>query len=298
MPGARQEEEIMKLPRLPAEQIVRANGVDLCVQAIGDRADPAVLLLTGLGSSMLDWPEGFCQRLAAGSRLVIRYDQRDTGRSVVYPPGAPPYTGRDLAEDAIGVLDTLGVARAHLVGMSGGGGTAQFLGVRHPDRVASLTLLSTSPMASAPGVELPPPTPEALASFAMAPPDWSDRGAVIDYIAGLYRPLTAASRPVGEAFLDDLATRTVDRAVSIASITNHSLIDGDDDVTPEELAGITAPTLVVHGTEDPLFPVEHGAALADAIPGARLLTLERTGHELPPAVWDTVALAIQQHTTP
>jgi pimeloyl-ACP methyl ester carboxylesterase len=131
----------------------------------------------------------------------------------------------------------------------------------------------------------------------VSPPDWSDRDAVIDYLVEQELLYTSKSRPVPEEFVRDLATRTVDRAVSIASINNHFLVAAGDSA-PETLAGVTAPTLVVHGTEDPAFPVAHGAALADAIPGARLLTLERTGHELPPAVWDTVVPAILRLSEP
>jgi pimeloyl-ACP methyl ester carboxylesterase len=283
-------------PEVGPERIVRANGVDLCVQGFGDRADPAILLIAGTSESMLAWAEAFCERLAAGSRFVIRYDHRDTGRSVCYPPGAPEYTGRDLVEDAIGVLDADGVASAHVVGISAGGGIAQSVAVHHPDRVATLTLLSTTSIAGTGDRDLPPPSDTVKASFTMPPPDWSDRAAVIDYVAAQYRPLTARSRPVAEEFLRDLATRTVDRAVSIASMSNHGLIDQGDSTPPERLAELTAPTLVVHGTEDPLFPYPHGTALAAAIPGARLLTLEHTGHELPPAVWDTVIAAILRHT--
>ena len=108
----------------PNERIIRANGVDLCVQTFGDRADPPILLVMGGASSMDWWEDGFCERLMAGSRFVIRYDHRDTGRSVNYEPGAAPYSLRDLAEDAVGLLDALGLESAHLVGMSMGGGSA------------------------------------------------------------------------------------------------------------------------------------------------------------------------------
>jgi pimeloyl-ACP methyl ester carboxylesterase len=282
------------------ERIVRTRGVDLCAQSIGNPADPAILLIAGAASSMLHWADEFCTRLAAGSRFVIRYDHRDTGRSVSYPPGSPPYTGRDLDEDAIGVLDAFGVGTAHIVGMSMGAGIGQSLAIRRPDRVASLTLIATSPIAREPGgPDLPPPSEEVAAEFGgVSPPDWSDRDAVIDYLVGQELLCTSKSRPVPEEFVRDLATRTVDRAVSIASINNHFLVAAGDDSAPETLAGITAPTLVVHGTEDPAFPAAHGAALADAIPGARLLTLERTGHELPPAVWDTVVPAILRLSEP
>jgi pimeloyl-ACP methyl ester carboxylesterase len=288
------------------EHIVHANGVDLCVQSFGDRDDPAILLIAGGASSMLHWADEFCERLAAGPRFVIRYDHRDTGRSVTYPPGAPQYTGRDLADDAIGVLDAFGVAAAHIVGISMGGGIAQVLGIRHADRVASLTLISTSPIDG--GTDLPPMSeddaaesaaasePDAAESAAVSEPDWSDRAAVIDYLVEQERLCTSRSRPVAEEFIRDLATRTVDRAVGIASINNHFMAASGDDSTREQLTRIAVPTLVVHGTEDPMFPVAHGAALAGDIPGARLLTLEHTGHELPPAVWDTVLPAILKHT--
>jgi pimeloyl-ACP methyl ester carboxylesterase len=283
------------------EAILPVNGVELCVQTSGHRDDPAILLIAGGGSSMLDWPEEFCQRLAAGSRFVIRYDHRDTGRSVTYPPGAPGYTAHDLDEDAVGVLDALGIATAHVVGFSGGGGMAQQVAVRHPGRVASLTLMSTSPIASNPDdLPLPGPTAAAMAAFNLAPPDWSDRAATVEYVAAQYRPLTSASRPVSEAYLSDLAGRIVDRAVNVASMSNHWVVidQGEGDaITWEQLAGITAPTLVMHGTEDPLFPAAHGEALSGLIPNARLLLLEHTGHEMPPAVWDTVAAAILDHTT-
>jgi pimeloyl-ACP methyl ester carboxylesterase len=127
-----------------SERIVRANGVDLCLDTFGDPTDPAILLIAGAAGSMLSWEVDFCELLAAGSRFVIRYDQRDTGRSVTYEPGAPKYTGPDLVDDAVGILDALGVDRDHVVGISMGVGIAQFLALDHPDRVASLTLTSTS----------------------------------------------------------------------------------------------------------------------------------------------------------
>src|SRR4051812_25270900 len=126
------------------ETIVSANGVDLCVEALGDPAAPALLLVAGAAASMDLWDPAFCRRLADGGRFVVRYDHRDTGRSVTYPPGEPGYTADDLVEDAAGIIDVLAGGRAHLVGMSMGGGIAQTLAVRHPERVATLTLLSTS----------------------------------------------------------------------------------------------------------------------------------------------------------
>src|SRR5262249_60788737 len=135
----------------------RSNGVDLCVQTLGDNAAPAILLIAGGASSMDWWHDEFCERLAAGGRFVIRYDHRDTGQSVAYSPGEPGYDGRDLVEDAVGLLDALEVDRAHIVGMSMGGAIAQRLALAHPESVATLTLVSTSPAVSS-DRELPPPS--------------------------------------------------------------------------------------------------------------------------------------------
>jgi pimeloyl-ACP methyl ester carboxylesterase len=283
--------------------ILEANGVDLCVESFGDPADPPILLIMGASGSMDRWEDGFCERLAAGPRFVIRYDNRDTGRSVSYEPGVPPYKGSDLAADAVGLLDTFGLAAAHLVGISMGGGIAQFIALDSPERVASLTLISTSPaVPGAPeGRELPPMSEKLVAAFAEpAPePDWADRAAVIDYMVEADR-LVAGSLPFDEAAMRDLAGRIFDRTDNIASsMTNHWSMEGDDDdPAGPRLGRVSAPTLVVHGTEDPLFPYGHAQALADEIPGARLLPLERIGHEFPRAVWGVVAPAILRHTSP
>jgi pimeloyl-ACP methyl ester carboxylesterase len=280
------------------ERIVRVNGVDLCVESFGDPADPAILLIHGAGASMLWWQEEFCERLAAGPRFVVRYDHRDTGRSVSYPPGAPQYTGADLAADAVGVLDAFGLASAHLVGTSMGGAICQMVALRHPDRVASLTLISTTSVSTSPGgLDLPGPSEEFLAFVkGAADPDWSDRPAVIDHLVGSIRAHASAARPFDEAAVREFVRRDVDRARNIeSSMRNHLVIDPGDDPAPG-VGEIGAPTLVVHGVDDPSFPLGHGLALAGGIAGASLLVLERTGHELPPAVWDVVIPAILVHT--
>lgn len=281
------------------ERRVRANGVDLCVETFGDRADAAILLIAGAAASMDWWEDDFCERLAAGPRFVIRYDLRDTGRSTSYPAGAPAYTGADLVADAAALLDALGLARAHVVGISMGGGIAQRLALAHPDRVASLTLISTSPGGpGGPGnPDLPPMSAELESVFAEpAPePDWSDRDAVIAYIIDGERPFRRA-QPFDEAALRELAGRVFDRTNDIAaSMTNHWLLDPGEPVRAR-LGDITAPTLVLHGTEDPLFPYGHALALAAEIPAARLVPLPETGHELPRSAWDVAVPAILDHT--
>jgi pimeloyl-ACP methyl ester carboxylesterase len=217
---------------------------------------------------------------------------------VTYEPGAPLYTGDDLRADVVGLLDALGLTSAHVVGISMGGAMAQLVTLDFPDRVASLTLISTTAGAGDP--DLPGATEEVRAVFADPPPEpeWSDRAAVIDYIVEGDRPFEARSRPFDEARARDRAERVVDRAINIESgLKNHWLLGGGGESWRERLAELRAPTLVVHGAEDPLFPLEHGRALAREIPNADLLILEGTGHEVPPPpTWDLVIPAILKHT--
>jgi pimeloyl-ACP methyl ester carboxylesterase len=283
---------------MPPERLLKVRGVDLCVETFGDPAAPALLLIAGSTGSMLSWEDELCARLAAGPRHVIRYDHRDTGRSVTYPPGAPGYTGADLIEDVVGVLDALGLDKAHLVGISMGGGIAQVVALDHPDRVASLTLISTSPL----GYEgaLPPMSKDLGAYFASAAgemPDWHDRAAVIEYYVESARPFASRSRPFDEEPWRELGARDFDRSSDLASsMTNHFLLDESGESRDGRLGEIDVPTLVLHGTEDPLFPYGHAVALANEIRGASLVPLEGTGHELPSATWDVAVPAILRHT--
>jgi pimeloyl-ACP methyl ester carboxylesterase/SAM-dependent methyltransferase len=282
------------------DRLVDANGVQLCVETFGDDRDPAILLISGSTGSMDWWPDEFCSRLAAGLRFVIRYDHRDTGRSISYPPGAPDYSFPDLVDDAVGLLDVMGVSRAHVVGISMGGMIAQHLAVNHTDRVESLTLVATSPAGpGGPGrSELPPMTERLRAHFAAASPrpDSTDRAAFTDHIVDAERAF-AGSLGIDEPFLRQLAGRVFDRTPNPASATNHWILEGGGPVR-SRLGQVTAPTLVIHGTEDPLFPLGHAEALASEIPGAQLLRLDGVGHQMPPAdVWDVVIPALLRHTS-
>jgi len=280
-------------------RIIRANGADICIETFGDPSDPTVLLIMGSAASMDWWPGEFCQLLADASRYVVRYDHRDTGQSTTYEPGKPGYSGSDLIRDAVGILDGLEVERAHLVGMSMGGGIAQQIVFEHPERVLSLTLIATSPVSTEEdGDRLPSMAPELQELFAHpAPePDWSDRAEVVDHtFAGTF-PLQGSVR-VEETELRTLIERVYDRTKNMAStMTNHWILE-DDDIT-RSLADLEAPTLVLHGTEDPLLPFEHGEALAEGIPDARLVAMPGVGHgELPRAIWHLVVPAIVDITS-
>jgi pimeloyl-ACP methyl ester carboxylesterase len=275
--------------------MIQANGVELCTEAFGDPADPAILLVMGIGGSMLWWEERFCRMLAEGGRCVIRYDHRDTGRSVTSEPGAPEYTGADLVADAVGVLDAYGIVAAHVVGVSAGGAFAQLLALGFPERVLSLVLISTSP--ATPGERgLPPPSERFGRFLATANVDWSDRDSVVDYVVGYAEMLAGGARPFDEAAARELVRRDVERANDIAASENHAALpEGEAPRAP--LSSIAMPTLVIHGTADPMFPAEHGQALAEEIPGARLLTLEGAGHGVDRADWETLARAIVEHTS-
>jgi pimeloyl-ACP methyl ester carboxylesterase len=333
------------------------NGIEICIETFGEPTDPPLLLIAGGASAMDWWEDEFCRRLAAHDRFVIRYDHRDTGRSTSFRPGSPPYSGVDLANDALGVLDVLGVHRAHLVGLSMGGALAQRIAIERPHRVLSLTLMSTSPAgpdpaaaagsgaapasaansdeavaapaspasvaASSPVASSSPaasssspssPASAASADFsssaasAASPasdtvseesaevppisPNWSDRRTAVDRLVESVQELGGLFT-ADEPHLRRLAERVFDRTSDMAaSQTNHWCCEsGPPPRRP--LSTITAPTLILHGTQDPLFPASHAHALKAEIPGARLVWLEGVGHEFPPAaVWPQVIAEI------
>jgi len=276
--------------------MIEANGAELCTESIGDPGDLPILLVMGIGASMLWWEEDFCRVLAEAGRFVIRYDHRDTGRSVTYEPGRPEYTGADLVVDAVGVLDAYGIPAAHVVGVSAGGALAQLLALAFPERVLSLVLISTSP-ATAGERGLPSATEPYRRFVATANVDWSERESVVEYLVGYSRLLAGDERRFDEAAARALVRRDVERARDIAASENHALLE-EGELPHAPLSSIAAPTLVIHGTADPLFPLEHGRALAGEIPGARLLMLRGVGHGVDRADWETVVPAILEHTAP
>jgi len=272
------------------------EGVQIDVEVLGDEAAPVVLLIGGAGWSRDWWDDDLCARLVAQGRRIVRYDQRDTGASTSWPAGAPGYTGQDLVSDAVAVLDAVGVRRAHVVGLSAGGGTAQELALAHRERIATLTLVATT--AVDPVGDLPGPTPAIGALFADEGPgpDWSDPEAAVTALVEGERPF-AGPDAFDEVRIRAIAERVVARSRDLAASTTNPFLVAAGDKGPNglgDLAGL--PVLVVHGTADPVFPVEHGRALAAAIPGARLLELEGMGHQLPPEpTWDRFVDALLEH---
>ena len=260
-----------------------------------------MLLVAGAACAMEWWDDDLCVRLAAGGRHVVRYDHRDTGESSTFLRGAPGYSGDALVEDCRALVDTLGLGPVHLVGMSMGGGIAQAVALRSPDRVRTLTLVSTGAVGGVQQDALPGPVPALAARADPAPePDWGDRAAVTDWLVDQERAFAGA----GE--LDDertrrLIARAVARSIDPGAATNHWLVvAGADDGTGGpalDVRDLRVPTLVVHGARDPLFPLPHGEALAAAVPGAELLVLADVGHQVPPpSSWSVFVPALLRHT--
>jgi pimeloyl-ACP methyl ester carboxylesterase len=281
-----------------SEKMIQANGVDLCTESFGNPTDPPLLLSAGACLSMVWWPQDFCRKLAEAGRYVIRYDYRDTGRSITYEPGQIGYSWDDLTDDAVGVLDAYGVDRAHLFGWSMGGMITQLVALKYPGRVITMTLMMSKPFTSiketdAPTVE----SEEFLSHFARGLTlDWADEAAVIDYTVESWRLTSAGSKhPFDEISIRALATEDVKRANNMPSANNHALLSGGDRYY-DRLGEINIPTLVIHGTADPMINYQNGVTLAEAIPDATLLTLEGTAHELHRNDWDTIISAIIKHT--
>ncbi|MFF7259558.1 alpha/beta fold hydrolase [Streptomyces sp. NPDC008159] len=293
------------------ERIVATDGVELWAEEFGSPGDPTVLLIMGAQAQGVQWNDGLVRRLVGGGRRVVRYDHRDTGRSSTVDYAARPYTVADLASDALAVLDAFEVDRAHLVGASLGGIIAQRIAVTAPERALTLTSLSSQPLGTdtaavvlramegmppAPD-ELPPPAPELLTALASAFPG-PDTGPE-EYVAlrlPLWRVLHGPVLPFPEEEYRAMERRVYERARDLLAGLNHTLAGAADGDSTADLASVTAPTLVLHGTEDPMFPPPHAEATAAAIPGARLVMVEGMGHTLPPTLDTRLGDEILRHT--
>ncbi|CAA9496482.1 MAG: Beta-ketoadipate enol-lactone hydrolase [uncultured Sphingomonadaceae bacterium] len=287
---------------------VQANGVRLAYEEVGDPQDPAILLIMGLGAQLVHWPEPLVDGLAAGGFRVIRYDNRDAGLSThlnQFRPTHPlivaaakaiglrpkvPYKLPDLARDALGLLDSLGLARAHLVGASMGGMIAQLVAADAPDRVLSLTsIMSTSGARGLPG-----PPAELRRRLLAKRPEGSDRETLVRFGVEL---MDAIGTPGGRGDVERraLVERALDRAYNPAGVRRQLLAILASGGRADALARIRVPTLVIHGTADRLVPKEGGVDTAARVRGARLELIEGMAHDLPPKEVPRIVELICEH---
>jgi pimeloyl-ACP methyl ester carboxylesterase len=276
-------------------RVVRKDGIEIATEAFGDPAYPPVLLIMGGMASMLWWPDEFCRRLAARGRFVIRYDQRDSGLSTKYPPGRPGYGFDDAVDDVFRVLDGYRITAAHVAGFSQGGMVGQGAALKHPERVLSLTAISTSPL----GVEWSslPQSGEAWLEHMAVDVDWSDRAAAVAYMVKDARLVAGTAYAFDEAGTRAFVEKDFDRSGGYSSATNHSVLFKIGDAWRRRLGELRPPLLAIHGTADPVFPIGHAVALCEAVAGARLLKLEGGGHELHAGHWHRIVAAIAEHTS-
>lgn len=291
------------------ERMVRVNGIELRAQAFGDPSHPALLLICGATSSMKRWPDEFCARLADAGRFVIRYDNRDTGRSSVFPVGAPGYSIRDMADDAVGVLDAYGVERAHVAGWSMGGMITQNVAIYHPGRIRSAFLFGSTPDGSAvasaaSGVgkdngTLSTPPPQVLDLFAfLARVDWTDQAQAIDaWMREDEVLLGPGDTPAPDLDRPNVTIIVREARDILAHRKNHGVVVATS-YWRDRLKDIRTPTLVMHGTHDYCLPLDHARAMANEIPGAKLIVIEGMGHILSPnsRYWQVFADALIAHT--
>jgi pimeloyl-ACP methyl ester carboxylesterase len=283
-----------------AEETCTVGDVELCYERFGDPADPAMLLVMGLGTQMLGWDEELCATLAARGFHVVRFDNRDIGRSTKLSHLAPPslrqlalrdrraasYSLADMADDAIGLLDHLGIERAHVVGASMGGMIAQTIAIRHPGRVRSLVSIMSNTGARLTGR----PALRVLPIFLKRAP--RSREGYIEHTVKLFEAIGSPSFERDEAHFRTMLGRAYDRGIDPAgSARQLAAILADGDRAPQ-LRRLDVPALVIHGTADRLINPSGGRATARAIPGARLLLIEGMGHDLPRAAWPRIVEAI------
>ena len=285
-----------------------ANGIEIHYEEQGDPGAPAMLLIMGFGAQLTLWPDELVEALAAQGFRVIRYDNRDVGLSQkfdgVKAPGLVkmtllskigftpkvPYTLADMADDGVGLLDALGIERAHIVGASMGGMIAQHVAARHPDRCLSLTTV----FSTTGNPKLPPARPEAMKAL-ITRPDSTEEGVLVEHGMMLARTIGSPGYPAPEDRLRERTLASVRRSFYPEGPTRHlSAIVADGD-RRAMLRDIAVPTLVLHGEDDPLVPCEGGRDTAASIPGAKLKTIPGWGHDLPLELVDELAGAIGEH---
>ncbi len=289
---------------------VTANGIQIEYDTFGDKSTPAILMIIGIGTQLMGWDAPLCQKLADSGLFVIRFDNRDVGLSTkIEEAGIPdineavsnmmmgkpidaPYTLDDMADDAVGLLDVLGIEKAHVCGMSMGAAIAQAVAIKHPKR-----LLSLIPIYGSTGnPELPTSKPEALQALMAPPPETPAEG--IDRLMETFKIFTGQGFPFDEGWHLEFAKKTVDRSFYPVGLGRQMLAIMAHGNRKPALASVTAPTLVVHGDEDPIMPLEGGKDTAEAIPEAELMIIEGMGHDMPKlgGAWDQITDAMIKFT--
>jgi pimeloyl-ACP methyl ester carboxylesterase len=278
------------------------RGITLCYETIGNPSHPTALLVMGLGTQMVAWQEDFCAQLAAHDLHVVRFDNRDIGRST-HLSGRPPsvaqllmrskraavYTLADMADDASGLLAQLELTPAHVIGASMGGMIAQTLAARHPEQVRSLVSIMSNTGNRFSGQ----PSPRVYGALLRRAP--RERAAFIRHMEGVFTAIGSRGLPRDLSDIRELAGLSYDRDHDASGPPRQlAAIIASGDRTAE-LRGIEAPTLVIHGSADPLVGPSGGRATARAIPGARLMSIEKMGHDLPRVIWPQLIEAIAEH---
>jgi pimeloyl-ACP methyl ester carboxylesterase len=281
--------------RFGDEQMAPANGLELCYQEMGDPDGEPLLLVMGLATQMIAWDEEFCGMLAERGFRVVRFDNRDIGRSTKFKAaglpgkldlfigrrGTAPYLLRDMAADTFGLMDHLGIESAHLVGASMGGMIVQTAAIERPERVRSLTSI----MSTTGSRRVGHPSYKTFGLLLGNPP--REREAAIERVVKTFKVIGSPGYPFEEERVREIAGRSFDRGHSEAGIARQLYaITASGDRTPA-LRKLAVPALVIHGKRDPLVNPSGGRATAKAIPGARLKMIDGMGHDLPRALWPT-----------
>ena len=288
---------------------ITANGIQLEYETYGDKANPPLLLVMGLGAQLTLWPIELVEALVARGYYVIRYDNRDIGLSQKFGhAGVPnfrrvalkrlfgirsklPYRLSDMAADAAGLLDALGIAKAHVVGASMGGMIVQLMAIEHPEKVLTMTSI----MSTTGNRKLPRPQPEAMKALLNRAPPGATLEQVMPIGLTVSRAIGSPAYPADEARLKERIERDFKRSFYPEGAARQISAIMDDGDRRKRLAKVTTPTLVLHGVHDPLVPVEGGRDTAAAIKGAKLLEIDGMGHDLPLELVEQIADAVAAH---
>lgn len=288
---------------------VEVGGLKIEYESLGQPADPAIVLVMGLGMQLVAWPDEFCEALVARGFRVIRFDNRDCGLSgkihlkkrpnllLAFAstwlglPVRAPYTLGDMAADTAGLLDALGIARAHIVGASMGGMIAQVFAARYPQRTLSLTSI----MSSSGNKKVSRASKEAMQALLSQPADPKDPDSVTEHLVGVFGVIGSPGYPAAYGELRRRIGRSVRRSYYPAGTARQLLAILASGDRRRLLAKIEAPTLVIHGAADPLVPLAAGKDTAAHIRGARLKVIEGMGHDLPTVLLPELAEAVAAH---